>query len=798
MRAPHRPPRPERSSVPRLTLGDLVLVGPGSAPPAPGRALQNGQVVKAWTGEAHAYTVRLSSDLPPDIRRLRVRITLHGTEFSGYVRGKDLPDEDFAAAWEIPMEAAAKSADAWVFAAQVSFPAPGCWRLNVGVTWRGRDGWSPDVTLCPRGQEVQVWVHPGWASGARLFEAYVRYFGATRNPEGDVRLGTLQDLAREVPWLAHLGFDGVWAMGVFRRGRQAVKGIGSPYAIYDHRQIDREAGDERDLLGLRDALRRKGMKLGLDFVANHTSWDSPLLHAHPDWYEGTAATDDRVRDKHCSIRAGGRSWLIRQGHSRYDEWEDVAQLDWNHPGLREHMKETLLDLVETYDVDFVRCDMAMLMQREIRHWENGAEVWEKRWPGMDGEWWREVILAAMKIKPDIVFIAEVYWGNDCRLQELGFALTYDHGFYHHLIDKKWGKDLRDYLAGQADWLPPGAATLHYIENHDELRTHASTDHRRVVSALINLFTERGAVLVYNGQMEGEWSRPSIDAPWYDAPSPGIDALKWKVHEHLLYLGRRYPVLRTGASIELLDKQDTPYRVLARCRGAADCVVVAVNQSTEVERVLPLTIRLPAARLGILDSPDVAYRVTVHEVRTEPGGDDGVEFGYLCRLRSGADLAQVGLEVALPGNSGCFWRIEREEAAEAAEGKGGTVAADLEGLVALHEGRPGFREFLVFKHERLPWLAQALSSTAPEQAALALRLLVSYSEGLGAFPKLCEPEVQAEGAGRVLLRLPDARARYVLSVPDGIAFEPAQCHDCESFLGEPALRADAALLASDRA
>jgi glycosidase len=782
MKAPHHSPGSAPGNVPRLSLEGLALVASGAAPPAAGRALRNEQVTKAWTGGTYTYTVRLSSDATADLRRLRVRLTLQGMEFAGYLRGKNLLDKDFELAWEIPMEYAGKVGGYLVFAAQAGFAAPGFLRLNAAAAYRGKDGWSRDVTLYPEGQGVQVLVHPAWASGARLFEAYVRYFGASRDIDGNVRVGTLRDLAEQVPWLAQLGFDGIWAMGVFRRGRRAVKGIGSPYAIHDHRQVDPEMGDDRDLLALRDAARSWGMKLGLDFVGNHTSWDSPLLCAHPDWYEGTVAPEELTKDKHRWIRAGGGGWLIRQGHSRYDEWDDVAQLDWNHEGLRDYMKETLLHLVETYDVDFIRCDMAMLMQRKVRYWENAAEVWEERWPGMDGEWWHEVILAAMKIKPDIVFIAEVYWGNDCRLQELGFALTYDHGFYHHLIDKKWGKDIRDYLRGQADWLPPGAATLHYIENHDELRIHASTDSRRVVSALLNLFTERGAVMVYNGQMEGEWNRPSIDAPWHDAPSPGIDALNWKVHEHMLYLGRRYPMLRSGGTIDLLDEQDTPYRVLARFSSPADFVVVAVNQSTEVGEVLPLAIPLPAARLGILDSPEIGYRLTAHYVRTVSAGDDSVDFACVEQVRSGADLARVGLEVALPGNSGCLWHIERDGTAGAPEDDAETLEQDLEGLVDLGDHRAAFREFLVFKHDKLRWLARALDSNSPELAALAVRLLASYSEALRAFPKLCEPQVTAGRGGRLVLRLPDPRARYVLSVPDWIAVESLECNDCESFVG----------------
>src|SRR3546814_13318719 len=93
---------------------------------------------------------------------------------------------------------------------------------------------------------------------------------------------------------------------------------------------------------------RLGLHVILDWVANHTAWDNPLVKQHPDWYE--------------------RDW---QGHFRptpWWDWSDIIDLDYQQPGLRKYMTEAMTWWVREADIDGFRCDVAGYVPLDF--WEN--------------------------------------------------------------------------------------------------------------------------------------------------------------------------------------------------------------------------------------------------------------------------------------------------------------------------------------------------------------------------------------------------------------------------------------------
>ena len=50
--------------------------------------------------------------------------------------------------------------------------------------------------------------------------------------------------------------------------------MNSPYCIKDYKKLNTRYGTKKDLKELVDAAHAKGMKVILDWVANHTSWDN--------------------------------------------------------------------------------------------------------------------------------------------------------------------------------------------------------------------------------------------------------------------------------------------------------------------------------------------------------------------------------------------------------------------------------------------------------------------------------------------------------------------------------------------
>ena len=90
------------------------------------------------------------------------------------------------------------------------------------------------------------------------------------------------------------------------------------------------------------------MHVILDWVANHTAWDNPLVEQHPDWYE--------------------RNWKGDFHPTPWWDWSDIIDLDYSQPGLRQYMTDAMKFWVEEIGVDGFRCDVAGYVPLDF--WEN--------------------------------------------------------------------------------------------------------------------------------------------------------------------------------------------------------------------------------------------------------------------------------------------------------------------------------------------------------------------------------------------------------------------------------------------
>jgi len=326
----------------------------------------------------------------------------------------------------------------------------------------------------------------------------------------------LQDVPGE-EWdrLAALGFDFVYLMGVWRRsliGRRifrtdarnfpnfdtALPGwktrdvVGSPFSIQDYSPDPRIATAE-NLSTVHDQLRRRGMGLILDFVPNHTGFDHSWIAQHPDRYIQGSEEDFR-RDPSAFYLvewAGDQNLFVARGRDPYfAPWSDVAQLNYFNPECRQGMIGVLKNIAQY--CDGVRCDMAMLVTNEIfnRTWGNFL----KPWPTPPTEFWQEATAAL----PDFVWLAEVYWDMEWRMQELGFRFTYDKRLYDRLHEGSAGA-VRDHLRADLGYQSKMAR---FLENHDEPRCAAVFPRERISSVVTLLSTLPGMRFYHHGQLNG--------------------------------------------------------------------------------------------------------------------------------------------------------------------------------------------------------------------------------------------------------------------------------------------------------
>jgi glycosidase len=342
------------------------------------------------------------------------------------------------------------------------------------------------------------------------------------------RAATLDDLDdAELDRLAEDGFDWVWLLGVWQTGdagravslreptwqaeyRHVLGDVwpddvsGSPFAVRDY-TVHREFGGPPALTRLRRRLAKRGVRLMLDFVPNHTALDHPWAGEHPEYYvAGTPEDLAREPQNWTRVDTRGGAQVLAHGRDPYfPGWPDTLQLNYRHPALREAMAKVLERLAE--QCDGVRCDMAMLVLPEVIQWTWGARAEPADGPApVDAPFWPWAIERVRRHRPDFVFMAEAYWDLEWTLQQQGFDYTYDKRLYDRLRAHDAGAVVA-HLQADADYQRRSAR---FLENHDEPRAAAvfpTPAHQ--AAAVITLLTP-GLRLVHEGQTTGRRLRTS--------------------------------------------------------------------------------------------------------------------------------------------------------------------------------------------------------------------------------------------------------------------------------------------------
>lgn len=293
--------------------------------------------------------------------------------------------------------------------------------------------------------------HPEWSRNASIYEVNVRQF----TPEG-----TFAAFQEHLPRLKKMGVDILWLMPVHPIGEKNRKGsLGSYYSIRDYKGINPEFGTMEDFKTLVGAAHNEGMKVILDWVASHTSWDHAWIDEHPDWY---------TRDSLGNIV------------SPFD-WSDVADLDYENKAVWGGMIDAMQFWLTEADIDGFRCDVA---------WNVTMDFWDSARVALDA------------VKP--VFMLAEAEGPEYHTK--AFDMTYSWEI-HHLLNKiAQGKAnvraLDSLLAKQDTLYPADSYRMHFTSNHDE-NSWQGTEFERMGEASVCMAVLTGTIpgmpLVYSGQ-----------------------------------------------------------------------------------------------------------------------------------------------------------------------------------------------------------------------------------------------------------------------------------------------------------
>lgn len=379
-------------------------------------------------------------------------------------------------------------------------------------------------------ETIDYMMNAVWSRNAVLYEMNLRQ----ATPEG-----TLAAAAERLGFLRDLGIDAVWLMPHYPIGEVGRKGsLGSYYSIRDYRAVDPELGTLADFDAFVRRAHALGMKVLIDWVANHTSRDARWLAECPaDWYE---------RD------ASGRP-AVPNG------WDDTAKLDYTNRAVWQGQIDAMRFWLAEHGVDGFRCDMAMLVP--IEFWQEAAR------------WLRAV-------KPDLFLLAEA---EEDYLFDRAFDASYAWRLYHLMNDVAQQKcrvdRIREYLYADRKHVPAWALRLMFTSNHDENSWSGSEFVRlgpavRVMTALTFLLPQ-SLPLVYTGQEFGyDHSFAFFDRDPLPACEPNETT---EFYRRLIALRHDAPALasgeRGGSFVEIRNN-------------AEDCLLTFVRETPE-NRVVAL-------------------------------------------------------------------------------------------------------------------------------------------------------------------------------------------------------------------
>ena len=302
-------------------------------------------------------------------------------------------------------------------------------------------------------------IHAEWTKNAVIYEVNIRQY----TPEG-----TFAAFTKEIPRIKSLGVDILWIMPVQPIGKVERKGsLGSYYSIANYTAFNPEFGGQADFKAMVDAAHAQGLKVILDWVANHTAFDHAWTREHKDWY---------------TLRPDGSISRAIDDKGKETDWSDVADLNYDSKPMRAAMIGEMKWWLDNTGIDGFRCDVAGFVPHDF---------------------WQEVSDVFRPIHPDLFMLAE--W-EDPKLHT-SFDMTYGWDLYHLMNDVTQGKKptsaLTSFFVSQDTLYGDDAYRMNFTSNHDENSWNGTEFERmgenNVPAYVLSATVKGGMPLLYSGQ-----------------------------------------------------------------------------------------------------------------------------------------------------------------------------------------------------------------------------------------------------------------------------------------------------------
>jgi alpha-glucosidase len=334
----------------------------------------------------------------------------------------------------------------------------------------------------------------GWWCGGVLYQVYPRSF-ADSNGDG---IGDLEGVASRLDYLEWLGVDGLWLSPIY-----PSPNVDWGYDVADYTAVHPDLGTLDDLDRLVAEAGRRGIRVLLDLVPNHTSIEHPWFRERPELYVWA----DEVPNNWRAVFGGGSAWTLDPERGRYylhNFAREQPDLDWWSPEVRAEFERILRFWFDRGVAGF-RIDVAhgLIKDRELRDDPPDARVYSMNRPETHEIFrgWRRL---ADSYEPPRVLVGEVYvldvpaWAQYYGAGSDELNLAFNFALVHSDLE---ATQMRRVVEATEAALPAGAWPCWIGSNHDvgRLTTRwCGGDEALARCALLLLLGLRGAACLYYG------------------------------------------------------------------------------------------------------------------------------------------------------------------------------------------------------------------------------------------------------------------------------------------------------------
>ncbi|WP_209848888.1 alpha-amylase family glycosyl hydrolase [Paenibacillus sediminis] len=378
-----------------------------------------------------------------------------------------------------------------------------------------------------------------------FYEIFVRSFYDS-NGDG---IGDLRGVTEKLDYLndgnpnTHddLGVGGIWLMPI--NPSPSYHG----YDVTDYRNINRDYGTLDDMKELIKEAHKRGIKVIMDFVVNHTSTEHP-------WFKEAAGgkdskyrnyyvwAEDQKREPIGSSAAGsGNPWHEKNGaHYLGTFWEGMPDLNFDNSDVRKEMIDSGKFWLKL-GVDGFRLDAAKHIYEDLAS-DKGEATTAK-----NVKWWQEFRSGMNEVNPNAYIVGEV-WENSAVSVSAYLDNAFDSGFNFGLAESIVSAVQREQDANIGFTLERVYKLYEkksqgkfvdavFLTNHDQNRVMSqlsgNIDHAKMAASI--LLTLPGNPFIYYGEeigMQGAKPDESIREPMvWNVKSGEAGQTKWEANRY---------------------------------------------------------------------------------------------------------------------------------------------------------------------------------------------------------------------------------------------------------------------------